>query len=213
MLRVIARLAGLIVVGLVVVMGATAQVPGRPDRGIGPIGSYSESDIESVSLNNGNLNLSLPLAGLPPVAGSKLGVTLHATYNSKLWNVPRAEMGNGFSGTWVQDNLGLDSSGWAISGAYGLELRFATDDFNFLPPQQGDPDFGMGGPWIKFVFHTPDGGEHELRPMDYSGYSGFARTYLFGYFLDTANFLGQQGVTGVATRYYSFDGSYIYAIE
>src|SRR5258708_4049799 len=112
----------------------------------------------------------------------------------------------------VQDNLGLDSSGWAISGAYGLELRFAPDDFNFLPPQQGDPDFGMGGPWIKFVFHTPDGGEAELRPMDYSGYAGFARTYLFGYFLDTANFLGQQGVTGVATRYYSFDGSYIYAI-
>src|SRR5258708_4263541 len=65
------------------------QTAARPDRGIMPGASYSVSDTENISLSNGNLNLSIPLAGLPPIAGGKLKFTLSAVYNSKLWNVTR----------------------------------------------------------------------------------------------------------------------------
>src|SRR6185436_11647381 len=63
----------------------------RPDRGITPGASYSVSDFESISLSSGNVNLSIPLASLPPIAGGKLKFTLSAVYNSKLWNMTRKE--------------------------------------------------------------------------------------------------------------------------
>lgn len=37
----------------------------RPDRGMVSGASYSVSDIENISLTNGNVNLSIPLAALP----------------------------------------------------------------------------------------------------------------------------------------------------
>src|SRR2546430_4517366 len=63
----------------------------RPDRGVMPAGAYAVSDIENISLTNGNVNLGIPLASLPPVAGGKLGLTLRAEYNSKLWDTVRTE--------------------------------------------------------------------------------------------------------------------------
>src|SRR6478609_3271435 len=67
------------------------QTAARPDRGAMPGASYSVSDLESVSLTNGNLHLSIPLASLPPIAGGKLSFTLSAVYDSKQWNVTREE--------------------------------------------------------------------------------------------------------------------------
>src|SRR6266550_2832928 len=67
------------------------QTAARPDRGSMPGASYSVSDIENISLTNGNVNLSIPLASLPPIAGGKLKFTLSAVYNSKLWNDTRSE--------------------------------------------------------------------------------------------------------------------------
>lgn len=64
------------------------QTAARPDRGIG-LSSYAISDIESINLTNGNLNLSIPLASLPPIAGGKLSLGWRAVYNSKLWNIIR----------------------------------------------------------------------------------------------------------------------------
>jgi len=44
----------------------------RPDRGTRPNGSYPISDIENISLQNGNVNLTILLASMPPIAGGKL---------------------------------------------------------------------------------------------------------------------------------------------
>src|SRR4051812_40592548 len=63
----------------------------RPDRGTMPNGSYAVSDIENISLQNGNVNLNIPLAGLPPIAGGKLSWGVYAQYNSKIWDVVRTE--------------------------------------------------------------------------------------------------------------------------
>ena len=59
----------------------------RPDRGTRPNGSYAVSDLENISLQNGNVNLNIPLASLPAIAGGKLSWTLTAQYSSKVWDV------------------------------------------------------------------------------------------------------------------------------
>src|SRR5438309_11629770 len=68
------------------------QTAARPDRGVGPAGSFAISDIENINLTNGNLNLSIPLASLPPIAGGKLTLGWRAVYNSKLWNAVRHQV-------------------------------------------------------------------------------------------------------------------------
>ncbi len=69
-----------------------AQEASRPERGLVPNGSFSVSDIENINLLNGNVNINIPLASLPPIAGGKLSWTVSAQYNSKLWNITRAQV-------------------------------------------------------------------------------------------------------------------------
>jgi hypothetical protein len=50
---------------------ALGQTPAaRPDRGVNLNTSYSVSEVENISLQNGNMNLNIPLAALPPIAGN-----------------------------------------------------------------------------------------------------------------------------------------------
>src|ERR1700752_5436445 len=79
----------LAIVCLHAAIGLGQTTAARPDRGTMPNSSYAVSDIESISLQNGNVNLNIPLASLPPIAGGKLSWTISANYNSKLWNVTR----------------------------------------------------------------------------------------------------------------------------
>ena len=99
----------------------------RPDRGIMPGASYSVSDIENISLTNGNVQLTIPLASLPPIAGGKLKFTLNAVYNSKLWNITRHEARLGFlegCPNWVIDTPQLsDLGGWRIPVGYQIVFR------------------------------------------------------------------------------------------
>jgi hypothetical protein len=60
------------------------QEASRPDRGVMPNGSYAISDIENINVLNGNVNIRIPLASLPPIAGGKLSWTITAQYNSKI---------------------------------------------------------------------------------------------------------------------------------
>src|SRR5690349_16933680 len=67
------------------------ETAARPDRGRMPNGSFAVSDIENISLDNGNVNLNIPLASLPPIAGGKLSWSLNAQYNSKIWDIVRTQ--------------------------------------------------------------------------------------------------------------------------
>lgn len=214
-------LAGLISVSLFLLLHANSTVgqttAARPDRGMLPGASYSVSDVENISLTNGNVNLSIPLASLPPIAGGKLNFTLNAVYNSKLWNVTRTENQMGtFYGcpTWVVDTPQLsDLGGWRISGGYTLVIRNAHEDFDYVVPQPpGTPDCEgdvqeqsrLQSPYYRVVLIGPDGAEHELRPTDaYLPYSG-TREYLRGYYQQTPDTINQP------MRYHSFDGSYLW---
>lgn len=195
----------------------------RPDRGLMPGASYSVSDVENISLTNGNVNLTIPLASLPPIAGGKLQLTLSAIYNSKLWNITRHEnQGGTFNGcpNWVVDTPQVaDVGGWVIGGGYRINFREVRDDFDYAIP-----DTAPGGPngscesdyaeyqrlfntWRRAVLVGPDGAEHELRPTDgYQPYGGNERSYLLNYYKDTPD------TVNTPMRYYSFDGSFLWAV-
>lgn len=192
---------------------AFGQAAARPDRGTMPNRTYSVSDIENVSLQNGNVNLSIPLAALPPIAGGKLSWVVSANYNSKLWNVTR-EQRNADPLEWqpyVIDTPQLsDQGGWRIGGWYGFQFRNATEDFvrlvytpnSGLPPQE--LDWLNNHQWWKVVLVMPDGSEHEFRATDFSGsaYQG-SQDFLRGYY--------RVKPEGSPMRYYSVDGSYMFA--
>ncbi len=57
----------------------------KPDRGFLPFGSYADSGIENINETTGAVNLSIPIAQLPPGrAGMSWGVNL--VYNSELYD-------------------------------------------------------------------------------------------------------------------------------
>ncbi|MBD0369932.1 MAG: RHS repeat protein [Pyrinomonadaceae bacterium] len=189
-----------------------AQTAARPDRGTMPNGTYAVSDIENINLQNGNLNITIPLAALPPVAGGKLSWTIKAQYNSKLWNIIRTELvGQANEGyhPYVVDTLQLSElGGWRISDRYQITIRNAREDFDYqIPPpgtvSEADRILLQDYNWYKAVLTTPDGAEHELRPIDYGAYGG-SMDFLRGYYSYTPYLNGTM-------RYYSFDGSFLYA--
>src|SRR5437868_10949829 len=189
----------------------------RPDRGINPGGSYSVSDIENINMTNGNVNISIPLASLPPVAGSKLGFTVRAVYNSKLWDVVRNQIQpdplNPASAYQTNQLQTADSNGgWTIGAAYRVDFIDSRDDFNWPAPlsAQVDPeyDFLISHRFVKCLLTTPDGAQHELRPLDFSPYPDVLghHTNLRGYYTD------YPGNKSTSLRYYSFDGSYLWVV-
>jgi RHS repeat-associated protein len=200
------------ILGLNTALASGQETPAaRPDRGVRPNGTYSVSDVENISLQNGNVNLNIPLASLPPIAGGKLSFAFSAFYNSKVWDVVRTEqIGTAFDLSqeyYVVDSVQQgDRSGWRVTGQYGIEIRDAHQDFNYqIPPVGDEPDRTLlnNYNWYKVMLVMPDGSEHELRPLDYSPFSG-GRSYLFGYYKESP-------FTNGAMRYYSYDGSYLFA--
>lgn len=191
----------------------------RPDRGMTSGASYSVSDVESISLTNGNLNLSIPLASLPPIAGGKLKLTLNAIYNSKLWNVTRTEQQQPpLAGcpSWVVNTPQLSPlGGWRIGGGYSIVVRNAHEDFDYVVPDPPGPGTQcetniqeqvlLQNAWYRTILISPDGAEHELRPIDSSAFYNGTRDYLRNYYKDTPNTLNTP------MRYYSFDGTFLWA--
>lgn len=165
---------------------AAQTTAARPDRGIMPGASYSVSDTENISLTNGNVQLTVPLASLPPMAGGKLKFTVNAIYNSKLWNVTRQEQRLGqFYGcpSWVVDTPQLsDLGGWRVPYNYQIVFRNAHEDFDYdtpAAPPTADCETDvqeqarLQSQYYRVILITPDGAEHELRPTDnYAPYGG-----------------------------------------
>lgn len=186
-----------------------AQEASRPDRGIKPNGSHSVSEIENINLLNGNLNLRIPLASLPPIAGGKLSWTFTAQYNSKLWDITRSQ-GNDDPLTWAPYTVNSPGAGggWTIGNAYSIHFRNANDDFQrlFYPGNSGVPAWDLdlinNNQWWKVLLRMPDGSEHEFRPTDHSSYVG-GQDFLRGFY--------KVIPTGSPLRYYSVDGTYMFA--
>src|SRR5947207_1354111 len=175
----------------------------RPDRGTRPVGSYSISDIENISLQNGNVDISIPLASLPPIAGGKLAFTVTAHHNSKNWDMVSYENEadlNHNNNFWTAQQI--DSSlmgGWSVGRKYSMFLHLA--EWDFVPVEPGC----TGGLACqehsynyKMLLVTPDGSQHELRPRDYL--PGASQNFRIGFYKDTPKIIADH------MRYYSFDG-------
>jgi hypothetical protein len=100
------------------------------------------------------------------------------------------------------------SGGWTIGGTYSIVFRNSNDDFDRVQYieasglSQGERDLLNNFQYWKVLLITPDGAEHELRPLDYGSYSG-SQDFLRGYYNTIP--------TGSAMRYYTLDGSFMYA--
>jgi len=185
-----------------------AQAAARPDRGIGPGSSYAVSDIENINLTNGNVNLSIPLASLPPVAGGRLGLVVRAEYDSKLWDRAGLEAEAALGGRYTRNVIQLGDGGWGVSGgSYYISAHQLQEDYTPIPPASSlDPEYPFTNYRWKMMLTTPDGARHELRPLDYLSYPGNA-DYRRGYYKDTPS----ADSVNSTMRYYSFDGSYLWA--
>ena len=186
-----------------------SQEAARPDRGAALNRNYLASGIENINLQNGNLQLSIPLAALPPIAGGKLSWTVSAHYNSKIWDVLRLQeepLGVVFM-PYVVD-VPAASGGWTIGGTYSIVFRNANDDFQRIQYDhtsglsQGEIDLLNNYQYWKVALVTPDGSEHELRPLDYGSYSG-SQDFLRGYYNTIPS--------GSPMRYYSLNSTHLYA--
>lgn len=203
------KISSTLVVVLLICGSSFAQQAARPDRGSTLNRNYLMSDIENINLQNGNVQLSIPLASLPPIAGGKLSWTVSAHYNSAIWNVLRMQeepLGMVFM-PYVVD-LPSAGGGWTIGGGYSIQFRNARDDFDRIQYDQSsglpqwEIDLLNNFNWWKVVLMMPDGSERELRPLDYSTYSG-TQDFLRGYYNTIPS--------GSPMRYYSRDGSFMYA--
>src|ERR1700752_5200365 len=197
------------VVLLIACFGSLAQEAARPERGAALNRNYLASDIENINMQNGNVQLSIPLAALPPIAGGKLSWTVSANYNSKIWDVLRMQeepLGTVFM-PYVVD-LPSAWGGWSIGGGYIIQFRNSRDDFDRIQYDQSsglpqsEIDLLNNYNWWKVVLISPDGSERELRPLDYSSYTG-SQDFLRGYYNTIPS--------GSPMRYYSLDGSFMYA--
>jgi hypothetical protein len=190
--------------------GILAQDPpepaARPNRGTGGQGSYAVSDIESVSLTNGNLSLSIPLASLPPIAGGKLSWIVRAQYNSKLWDVKSderpADLTHGNQPYFIQQLQRSEyEGGWKIGEIYRLEAHNAHQDAQYLGCTGNECLYDIYYK-DKIILYTPDGSRHEMRPLTTDIYTGF-QAWRRGFYREAAS--------NQTTALYSFDGSYLWA--
>lgn len=205
---------------IVFVSLGVSQTTTRPDRGFGGGGSFQSTDIDSISLQNGGVNLHIPLASLPPMSGGKLAYTLEATYNSKLWQVNHGETHH--QGTLGCDKYptvsvgGAEGAGWQIGAGYTVFFRQAWDDFGYYAiSEQCEGNQTIYNAmilhrWFKPMLRSPDGSEHEMR-IDgaFNTFPGdFNHDYLYGFYewpgSDPFNPTFSSPV-----RFYTIDGTYL----
>ena len=120
--------------------------------------------------------------------------------------------------SWVIDKPQLSDLGsWRIPVGYQIVFRNAHDDFDYeMPAQPPTPDCEtdvqeqarLQSQYYRAILITPDGAEHELRPTDNYAKYDCTRSYSLkrAYDKDIPNTVGSP------MRYYSFDGSYLYAV-
>jgi RHS repeat-associated protein len=202
---------------------STGKVLGQedrsPKRGFQSPGSYALTDLESISLTNGNMIVRLPLASLPAGRGGSPGHALYLIYNSKLWDSKKSLGENGsiivgeeqkpLTTYTYEELMPRGQGGWSYGYYYQLELTRRTDLDNSTKCTGGSTDAVNNYIW-KLNITFPDGSVHEFRPSGYNDY------FDDGYFDIDPNGYRYSGCGGVRTpanstgmTYYSTDGTFM----
>src|SRR5579859_2944940 len=113
------KIAGAVLLTLVVASLSWGQMPDIPDKGFRPFGSYQLSDIDSVNLTNGNLIVHVPIVSYPQ-RGNMPPLSLSVRYNNPRWAIKFQYKGQ-------QQFTGLDYW-WAWWGDDGATTEIVRDD-------------------------------------------------------------------------------------
>ncbi len=179
-----------------------------PQRGLTPTGSYLTGEIETISTQNGNLMLNIPLVTMPKGRGGSFGSTMRLVYNSKIWDTHH-ESGMNDQGTQEVDKTILgasDEGGWRYGFKYGLHLFDRRDLYNVAAPQPICPDPAAYYVWKLYVIF-PDGSHHEFRPTGFPLAAGYSYIRPDGWATDCSTGVEQPSVSGPMT-YFNVDGTY-----
>ncbi|HKY43278.1 MAG TPA: RHS repeat domain-containing protein, partial [Pyrinomonadaceae bacterium] len=174
--RKYARILASLITMLTIASCALAQESSQFDKGtppqhaagVSPLGSYTSSDLGTINLSNGALNMKLPLAS---VGGRGFSLPLTLNYSSKVWSASRDsnfadETGNhpvAYAEYADIENL-MDlysrvAPGWTIGAAPTLVVRGNGIKDNTASICSGDFRFAL----TKLTVILPDKGEIQLR--------------------------------------------------
>ena len=149
--------------------------PPQHAAGVSSLGSYSSTEIGSVNLSNGALNLKIPLA---TVGGRGFSIPLTLNYSSKVWSASidtaldnqsqpfQAAYADYAQGDSLSDFFQRVGPGWTVGAAPTIFNRIVR--INKLPPNTP-----FGGCYThtvaKLTVMLPDKGEIEFRDDRYDG--------------------------------------------
>src|SRR5437879_406773 len=209
--------------------------PPQHATGVSPFGSYISTEVGTVSLTNGALNIHLPLI---TVGGRGMSVPISLNYSSKVWSVAKETDVNPWNGTeslaayaaygdeasWYgyYNNL---TPGWSIGGMPVMTKRF-------VGVYSCDTGQGYQTTLTKLAAVMPDGSEIQFRD-DY--YDGAPRSWPIGqctlyndvyrglrwhatdgsgaiFVFDNSTLQSGVLITGDGTRY-CFDGMFAQAVS
>ena len=153
-LQIFAVIISILIVGQFTGVQSQQGPTKSADRGFSPGKSYSISDIENISMQSGNLMLSVPLGSLPAGRGGITGgFSVH--YNSKLWDMATVAV----EGQLPEDNyitnglLKSGEGGWRYGYKYYLKIDYAP----MLSCLSSE-----GAYQHKIQMVMPDGGQHSM---------------------------------------------------
>jgi YD repeat-containing protein len=139
--------------------------------GVSQIGSYITTELGTVNLSNGALNLKIPLG---QVGGRGLWLPLTLNYSSKIWSAEMITDGQGKHATAQYDNItGMPwepynylYSGWSVGAAPFLFSRGVG-----IFPQKNQAGTVIGYQYVvtKLSLFLPDRGIIEFRDDTYEG--------------------------------------------
>jgi len=115
---------------LLPICGWSQSSDSSPEGGEKPLGSYFKTDIDSVSLTNGNLHLTIPIFSLP---GREVPVALVLDYNSMSYELRYGYMYNG------QPVSAYESKQWA-------KVHETLHKFSGLDDETIKTRLGLSGP-------------------------------------------------------------------
>ncbi len=155
-------LFALAIIGFIAIT-ADAQTQ-SPERGFNPGKSYAISDIESISMQSGNLSMNMPLASLPASRGG-ISAGIGLNYSSKLYDI----LTQSFvpeDPEFLQTLITSKDGGWRYNYKYRLDLEESVPG---LCENQEPNEFYFR----RLSLVLPDGSKHTLYIKDVTRSDGF----------------------------------------
>jgi RHS repeat-associated protein len=174
---------------------ARAQDPDgqSPQRGAQPNTPFAVGGADSISLANGNMSYSVPLASLPLSRGGRLAPAVYLVYNSKLYDTSVRICDSRCSFAYTETNLvRAAEGGWRYGVRYSLRTTNRAVNYLAGPP----PNTNIYKFKSSVVF--PDGSSHPINPLGYTPQDDYYSVY--------------PGQLASPMTYYSTDGTYFRVI-